>query len=526
MRILIINLTRFGDLLQSQAVIHGLRQQGHEIGLVCQQNFAPVADLLDGLNYTAPLPGGRLLSDLDVGWPGAVMMLHTWAENLFREFAPETVLNLTSTTAARLLARRLTGTGKILGFGMDEHGFGVYGSAWAAFFEASTRRRGCSPYNIVDLFLRASGLHTPAVHRLRLPEADQSALIGQSLYQDALACSGYVAFQLGASEPRRQWPAEQFAVLGARLKEHFGLMPILLGTPNEKHLAERYLATGSPGIDRVGHTSLPELAATLYHVRLLVSNDTGTLHLAAGLGIPCLALFLATAQPWDTGPYLEDCCSLEPALPCHPCAFGSICNQAVQCAGYISPEAIWPLLASYLRDMTWTCPTDTASQARVWIAGRDDLGYMDLRSLSGHDTEDRTLWIRLQRHMYRQFLDKADGLEATLPLKSELEQSAASLSAELRARQRHILEQADALLHLLQEQGRLTLMRPTGPHGRQFLATCQRLENLFDGQDTFNVLGRLWQGIIQERADDLHNLIAFGDLLRQTLKLWHNLLLE
>ncbi|MDR2727260.1 MAG: glycosyltransferase family 9 protein, partial [Deltaproteobacteria bacterium] len=374
MRILIINLTRFGDLLQSQAVIHGLRQQGHEIGLICQQNFAPAATLLDGLSHMTPLPGGRLLSGLDAGWPDAVLTLHAWMETLIREFMPEAVLNLTASTAAKLLARRFAGAGKISGFGMDEHGFGVYGSAWTAFFEASTRRRGCSPYNIVDLFLRASGLHAPAMHRLRQPDTAQSTLVGQSLRQEAPACSGHVAFQLGASEARRQWPAEQFAALGVRLWEHFGLMPILLGTPNERDLAERYLAAGGPGIDRVGRTSLPELAAILHQVRLLVSNDTGTLHLAAGLGIPCLALFLATAQPWDTGPYLEGCCSLEPALPCHPCAFGSSCGQDMRCVRHIAAEVVWPLLASYLRDITWTCPPDTAAQARVWVSSRDDRG--------------------------------------------------------------------------------------------------------------------------------------------------------
>jgi ADP-heptose:LPS heptosyltransferase len=476
-----------------------------------------------------------------------VLTLHAWTEKLLQNFAPETVLNLTAGKPARLLARRLAGNGKIRGFGMDDHGFGTSGSAWTIFFEGSTRRRGCSPYNIVDLFLRASGLRAPAAHRLRRPDADQSLAAAQSLRQslcphnpnqDAPACSAYVAFQLGASEARRQWPAEQFALLGRRLREE-GLMPVLLGTQGERNLAERYLAAGGPGIDRVGRTSLPELAAILRQARLLVSNDTGTLHLAAGLGIPCLALFLATAQPWDTGPYLEGCCSLEPALPCHPCAFGSSCDQGERCVSHIAAEAVWPLLASYLHDGIWTCPPDTAAKARVWLSVRDGQGYMDLRSLSGHDAEDRSLWIRLQRHIYRQLLDKTDGSlqppdaeppdnppEAALAAMPDVQGSAAALSPQRRAQERLILDQADALLHLFQEQGRLTMMRPAGPHGRQFLATCQRLENLFDGQDSFNALGWLWKNIAQERADDLHKLLAFGDLLRRTLGAWRAVLAE
>jgi hypothetical protein len=164
---------------------------------------------------------------------------------------------------------------------------------------------------------------------------------------------------------------------------------------------------------------------------------------------------------------------------------------------------------------------------------------MDLRSLSGHDAEDRSLWIRLQRHMYRQLLDEADASphppeteppgnapQAALPVPPGVARSAAELSPKRRAQERLILDQADALLHLFQEQGRLTLMRPAGPHGRQFLSTCQRLENLFDGQDSFNALGWLWKNIAQERADDLHKLLAFGDLLRQTLGVWRAVLVE
>ena len=60
----------------------------------------------------------------------------------------------------------------------------------------------------------------------------------------------------------------------------------------------------------IGHHIAPlnlpaVLAAVLRQSRLIVTNDTGTMHLAAGLGVPVLALFLATAQPWDTGPYRE-----------------------------------------------------------------------------------------------------------------------------------------------------------------------------------------------------------------------------
>ena len=46
MNILLINLTRFGDLLQSRALVHDLAVQGHRVGMVCLENFAEAARLL------------------------------------------------------------------------------------------------------------------------------------------------------------------------------------------------------------------------------------------------------------------------------------------------------------------------------------------------------------------------------------------------------------------------------------------------------------------------------------------------
>ena len=529
MRTVMLNLTRFGDLLQSQAVIHALRQKGHEVGLICLQNFVEAARLLDGVSFVSALPGGGFLADLDAGWPRALARLHDWRESVCLEFGPDEVLNLTSTTSARLLAgllaRNTPTKGLPRGFALDDHGFGVAGSAWTAFFEASTRKRGCSPFNIVDVFLRASALQSPARYALASPDQTVLHAAGQRLqtlsapFSAQREVTGYVALQLGASDPRRQWPTPFFAAIGRKLFDQFGLLPILLGAEHERALADAYLREGAPGLHLAGQTSLTELAAVLTHSRLLITNDTGTMHLAAGLGIDCLAVFLATAQPWDTGPYREGCCSLEPAMPCHPCGFGAQCPSRNRCLEQIDPEAVWPLVQGYLSGKGWTCPPETHTQARVWRAERDAWGYMDLVSLSGHDAEDRTVWIRVQRHIYRQLLDIVDGVSsAPIELPKAL---AAGLSPELRARNSVVLEQADGLLHLLQEQCRLTPIRPSDRLKRQILATCQRLGLLFDEHDSFNALSRLWQTLSQERGADMNSLLAFTERLRASLTAWN-----
>ena len=553
MRVLIVNLTRFGDLLQTQPLIREFKEQGHEVTLVCLDNFARAAALLDGVDRLVPLRGSRLLADLDAKWSAALADLETWAAGLLRDGPPDRVINLTASLSGRLLARRLARgirpggssggapggccKGTPEGFGLDEHGFGSSSSLWTSFLEASSRRRGCSPYNLSDLFRKAAGFgHGPGNARLRPPSPAVQREMRGRLRAAAPSCSGFVAFQPGASEERRRWPVEHFAVLGRLLHERLGLMPVLLGSASERPLGEAYLSARGPGIDLTGRTELEQLAAVLRSCRLLVTNDTGTMHLSAGLGVPCVALFLATAQPWDTGPYLEDCCCLEPDLPCHPCGFGSACPNGEICRTAVSPETVAALVEERLTSGNWPRCAGPAPEpvlsgplsavlpggARIWRTRRQG-AFLDLESLSGHENSPRTVWLRLQRHFYRQFLDRESGLpgEGKCLPPPEL---AAALPADRRVRALETLNRMEQWLQLLAEQGRL-LLQGAGPGaGQRFLGTVHRLTSLLDASEDFNALGRLWFTASQERGGDLGGVLNLVQGLRQLARDWRQAL--
>lgn len=590
MNLLLVNLTRFGDLLQTQPVVHGLRAQGHRVGLVCLENFAGAAELLEGVDHVAALPGSALLAGVqpDGDWRACTAGLMTWAERLRDAYAHDAVLNLTATLGGRLLARLLAGNGDdgndkgpggdLRGFGLDPFGFGVNADPWSAFLQASTRQRGCSPFNLVDLFRMAAGVgDVDPVYELRAPAPDALAEAGERLAQAAPpGHAGYVAMQLGASEERRRWPVAHFAALAARLWRELRLVPVLLGAGGERTLGERLRAalaedaggggaggvggTGTSGpvpcIDLIGATSLPQLAATLRHVRMLVTNDTGTMHLAAGLDVPVLAIFLATAQPWDTAPYRQDCCCLEPALDCHPCPFGAPCPHGERCRRVISATTAFDLARAHLTTGQWPQPEtpsdatfpatadanpDAHSEARVWRTLREPdaeratgdapamtmpgRGFMDLVSLSGHEAEDRTRWIRLQRHFYRQFLD----LPRMQPPESTDARPARSirpphgpcvLSEDLRARAADELHQADALLHLMGEQGGLLRVRPSDMAKSRFLGTVSRVQALWDNSALFNVLGHLWLCESQGAGGSLDSVLALAAAYRGLVRVW------
>jgi ADP-heptose:LPS heptosyltransferase len=500
MRTLVINLTRFGDLIQTQPVLSGLAMAGDVVGLLCLDSFQGATKLLDHDGVVLSLPGAGLLARLDQHWPLAVAQMQLVVDQA-RSFQPDRIVNLTPTISARLLARALD-MGESQGFTLDEMGFGRYSTSWAAFLQAASAYRGCSPFNLVDLFQRVAGLD-PGPFVLKQP-GDAAMSEADSLLEGA---SPLVAFQLGASQDYRRWPVSAFVRAGRRLWAETGCRPVLLGTAGESGLADSFRQQADyPFLDLTGRTSLTILAAVLRRMKLLLTNDTGTMHLAAGLGVPVVAVFLGTAQPFDTGPYLESSLSLEPDMDCHPCSFGVGCPHGLGCRQAIDPDAVGRLLTGFVQRGEWS--RMDGGGARLWQARRDGRGYMDLASLSGHDGQPRTLWIRIQREAYRQFLDQR--LRAVQPAEAATPPFWAEGLVEE-------LGRALLLLTLIEEQGRLLRLKPIASLRAKFLVNCQNLQDIFSANSALGVLGHLWRYQSQAQAASLDDFLELCSGYRNLL---------
>ncbi len=494
MNTLVINLTRFGDLLQSQSVFAELAAMGRTTGLVCLENFAGAAGLLRHVDQIFPLPAGEFLREVEADWKKALVRFQEFVQEVKLRFPPEQVINLTPSVAARVLARRLS-IGETMGFSIDAEGFRRDYSPWAAFLEISAANRGLSPFNIVDLFRRAAGLgRMPAVSDLAPVDSERLAAARNRLNATAPAGTrGFVGFQLGASEDARRWPVEYFARLGEGVWERYALLPVLLGSGGEKSLATRYLdQCRAPAVDLVGGTSLSDLAAVVSLLRILVTNDTGTMHLAAGLKTPVMAFFLATAQPFDTGPYRPGSVSLEPDLNCHPCAFGTVCPHDRACRRVISPETALEVLSPFMERGRFLSGGYAGARAWESVSGED--GFMWLRSLTGHDGDDRTAWLTLLRRIFRQFLDEEAPCAKGPPV---------AFSTDAARDIRAVLADSAALLGLLRSQIQALAHGAPRPMKDKFLATWRRLHGLWSGDPRFRALGYLWMHLSQAPGVDI-----------------------
>ncbi len=506
MRSLVVNLTRFGDLLQSQPVFTELKAAGRETALVCLDNFTGAAALLRDVDHVFPVRGARYLARLEADWRSALAEVWDFRRDILARFPQPRVINLTPSVCARTLGRYLT-DGPIAGFGMDALGFRADATPWGPFLEASSVNRGLSPFNLVDLFRKTAGLgHGPGVMRLADPPGPLTGAGRKAAEIAAEAppgASGLVAFQMGASMERRRWPVEYFAALARMLWERRRLAAVLLGGKGEAALGETFLGLTAPygvaSVNAIGRTSLAELAALVRKTALLVSNDTGTMHLAAGLGVPSAAIFLATAQPFDTGPYLPGCLCLEPDMPCHPCPFGAPCPNEYACRRAIPPETVFAGLEGFFGGGAFQ--EGVYPGARAWLTRMEDSGFAGLASLSGHERGDRFKWIALQRRFFRQFLDEKPvvlGEEtAGLPLSP-------AATAEIRA----LLSDSRGLLLLLANQGAALSRAPREAVKAKFLTSWRRLRDVWLGSPYFSILGHLWTHLFQEPGQDFGRILV------------------
>src|SRR2546427_4116710 len=115
----------------------------------------------------------------------------------------------------------------------------------------------------------------------------------------------------------------------------------LIGGRDERPVGKQVMrAMQTAPIDLIGQTTLKELIALLRRARLLVTNDSGPMHLAAAVGTPVIALFGPT-DPARTGPYGAGHTVLRSGVPCSPC-FSRRCMNAVtmECLTSIAPQQV------------------------------------------------------------------------------------------------------------------------------------------------------------------------------------------
>jgi heptosyltransferase II len=152
----------------------------------------------------------------------------------------------------------------------------------------------------------------------------------------------------GSVAPSRRWPVERFAELGDRLAAA-GRQVLLVGSradePAARAVAEKMR---KQPLNLAGRTSLREAIAVIRGLDLLVSNDSGSMHLAYAQGVPVLVL-QGAADARVTGPFGAGSCALRADhVACAPCVRNDCPRQDLACMTGISVDAVWKAVTEML----------------------------------------------------------------------------------------------------------------------------------------------------------------------------------
>ena len=155
--------------------------------------------------------------------------------------------------------------------------------------------------------------------------------------------------------PAKRWLPERFAEAAATISAQSSARWILFGTKNDVAIGETIAtALGDNCVNRIDQTTLEQLIDELRTCRLLLTNDTGTMHLAALLGVPVVAIFGST-EPRLTAPLGKEHIVLRHQVECSPC-FLRECPIDFRCMKAVSAQEVVDAVLSIL-------PRSTSSSA-------------------------------------------------------------------------------------------------------------------------------------------------------------------
>lgn len=130
-----------------------------------------------------------------------------------------------------------------------------------------------------------------------------------------------LALAPGARWPTKRWPVERFAAVAQELAQAQRAAVVVLGDGEDVPLAQELCRRlRVPVLDSTGKLSLMHTAALLQQCRLLLSNDSGLMHMATALRVPVVAIFGPTVQEFGFYPFQACAQVISTDLPCRPCS--------------------------------------------------------------------------------------------------------------------------------------------------------------------------------------------------------------
>jgi len=342
-KILIIHLSRLGDMVQSLPAIKLLKEDNPEIRITYLgiEKFCDILTDVPWIDNLVTLPWqeiSTIMREFNKAGIDALDRLRETIPELNEEY--DMAINFTHNWSSSYLSEKVKAREKRGRIFSQNNEIAVPGK-WGKYLFGMAKNQKDNLLNLVDMYMGLAGIkNRPTMQFLPTnPEMDQKCA-------SQLSDLGFkigklsIGFQLAAGEANRIWRLENFVKLGEHLTEHSDAQIILFGSERDIALADQFQTSATyPFINLIGQTTLKELASYLKGIDVLVSSDTGPMHIAAAVGTKVVGIFVGTAYFGVTAAYGAGHVAVQSNYPCAPCLSTTACSDPL-CRESIKPDTV------------------------------------------------------------------------------------------------------------------------------------------------------------------------------------------
>jgi asparagine synthase (glutamine-hydrolysing) len=192
--------------------------------------------------------------------------------------------------------------------------------------------------------LEASGLKAESGDRSRmdlgLSEADEAVMRAWLSALPSDESRTWIAVGPGSKMPAKRWPLERFLHVIGELISEFDIWPVIFGGEEDRVIGAWLLDRWGSGYNAAGALGIRSSLAAMKHCELFIGNDTGTMHMAAAVGLPCVAIFSSRERPGLWYPLGEGHRVFRSAIDCEGCGLVECLELGNECLKRISVEEV------------------------------------------------------------------------------------------------------------------------------------------------------------------------------------------
>jgi len=297
MKILLVRLSALGDIVHALPVLSALRRAlpHASIDWLVEENYAAILSIASGLRRRIIVRATRSFqSDDALSFGGAVGYVQAVAHLRAEHY--DAAIDLQGLIKSAMWAR-LSGAARVIGFDAahlrEPQAAALYTETVTPLDASHVIRKNLS-------MLQALNTASTAIEMPLTPNASVETL---AAIDAAGGPRGFVVINPGAAWPNKRWPPDRFGALAAALQQRTGLRSLVTWGPSERDLADSVVTASSGAAMLAPPTSVEDLAGLMRDAALVVSGDTGPLHIGAAMGAPLVGLYGPTWPerngPWD-----------------------------------------------------------------------------------------------------------------------------------------------------------------------------------------------------------------------------------